>query len=165
MTVPITLAGEALWCAAGPYGDFEQAHAPEQPGVLSGDTPLGAEGWRRLSVVEPAVNLLGQLEGEQGTYYLASDLWMPQRRRARLRVGCNDGIKVWLNGQQLFFQHEHRPVSPGSADEFEVELREGWNRLVIKMAQCSPRRFLSVALKDLQGQLLADAGNTAPRNQ
>ena len=80
-------------------------------------------------------------------------------------MGCNDGTRVWLNGQEVFFQHEHRSVSSSSADEFEVELREGWNRLVIKMAQCSPRRFLSVALKDLDGQLLVEAGNTAPRGQ
>jgi hypothetical protein len=88
---------------------------------------------------------------------------MPRRRRGRLRVGCNDGTKVWLNGQEIFFQHEHRPVSPLSADEFEVELREGWNRLVVKMAQCSPRRFLSAALKNLDGQMLAEAANTIAR--
>lgn len=84
-------------------------------------------------------------------------------RRARLRVGCNDGTKVWLNGQEVFFRHEHRPVSPSSADEFEVELREGWNRLVIKMAQCSPRRFLAAALRDQQGHLLLEAVNSSPR--
>jgi len=168
-TAPITLVGEALWYAAGPYGEFGEAHAPERPEVLSGEAPLEAEGWRRLSVAEPGVNLLAGLEGEQGTYYLASDLWMPRRCRAeaacraRLRVGCNDGTRVWLNGQEVFSQHEHRPVSPRSADEFEVELREDWNRLVIKMAQCSPRRFLSVALKDLDGQLLVESGNTVPR--
>lgn len=163
VTLPITLVGETLWYAAGPYGDFDEAHAPEQPGILSGDTPLDVEGWQRLSIAEPAVNLLADLDTEKGTYYLATDLFMPRGRRARLRVGCNDGIRVWLNGQEVFFQHEHRPVAPSSADEFEVELREGWNRLVIKMAQCSPRRFLSVAVKDLDGHLLVEAVNTFPR--
>jgi ADP-ribosylglycohydrolase len=162
--VPIALVGEQLWYAAGPYGDFDQAHAPEQPGVLSGDAALGGEGWRALSVAEPAVNLLSGLEGEQGTYYLASDVMVPRPRRSRLRVGCNDATKVWLNGQQVFFQHEHRPVSPLGADEFEVGLREGWNRLVIKMAQCSPRRFLSAVFKDLDGHVLVEAVNTFSRH-
>jgi hypothetical protein len=162
-TVPIALVGEALWYAAGPYGDFEEAHAPEQPGILAGDMPLDAEGWQGLSVAEPAVNLLADLESEQGTHYLATDLFLPRERRARLRVACNDGTKVWLNGQQVFLQHEHRPVSPLSADEFEVALREGWNRLVIKMAQCSARRFLAAALRDLQGHLLLEALNNFPR--
>jgi len=162
-TVPIALVGEALWYAAGPYGDFEEAHAPEQPGILTGDMPLDAEGWQGLSVAEPAVNLLADLESERGTHYLATDFFLPRERRARLRVACNDGTKVWLNGQQVFFQHEHRPVSPLSADEFEVALREGWNRLVIKMAQCSARRFLAAALRDLQGHLLLEALNSFPR--
>jgi hypothetical protein len=163
VTIPITLVGEALWYAAGPYGDFEEAHAPEQPGILSGDMPLEAEGWERLSVPEPMTNILADLEGEQGTYYLGTDISAPRAQRARLRLGCNDGTKVWLNGQEVFFQHEHRPVSPLSADEFEVELRDGWNRLVVKMAQCSPRRFLSLATKDSQGQMLIEAVNTMPR--
>jgi len=164
VTAPVALVGEALWYAAGPYGDFGEGHRPESvPGALSGEAPLGAEGWQRLSVAEPGVNVLAELVGEQGTYYLASDLWMPRRRRARLRVGCNDGTKVWVNGQEVCYQHEHRPVSPQSADECEVELREDWNRLVIKMAQCSPRRFLSVVLKSLEGQVLVEAENTTPR--
>ena len=162
-TVPVTLVGEALWYAAGPYGSFDEAHAPEQPGVLSGEMPLGGDGWRELSVAEPAVNLLADLDGEQGTYYLATDVNAPRAMRARLRVGCNDGTRVWLNRREVLNQHEHRPVSALSADEVEVELEEGWNRLVIKMAQCSPRRFLSLAIQDLQGQILLEAVNTMSR--
>lgn len=162
-TVPVTLVGESLWYAAGPYGSFDEAHAPEQPGVLSGEMPLGGDGWRELSVCEPAVNLLARLEGEQGTYYLATDVSAPRAMRARLRVGCNDGTKVWLNRHEVMSQHEHRPVSALSADEVEVELAAGWNRLVIKMAQCSARRFLSAAFVDLQGQILLEAVNTVPR--
>ena len=161
--VPITLIGESLWFAAGPYGSFDEAHAPEQPGILAGDTPLNDEGCQRLSVPEPSVNLLAGLEGDQGTYYLATDVHMPRARHARLRVGCNDATRVWLNGQEVFFQHEHRAVSPLSADEFPIALRERWNRLVIKMAGCSPRRFLSVTFKDPDGQVLLEAVNTAPR--
>jgi len=162
-TVPVTLVGEALWYAAGPYGSFDEAHAPEEPRVLSGEMPLRGDGWRELSVAEPAVNLLADLEGEQGTYYLATDVNAPRALRARLRVGCNDGTRVWLNRQEVLQQHEHRPVSALSADEVEVELEEGWNRLVIKMAQCSARRFLSATFKDLHGQVLLEAVNTAPR--
>jgi len=162
--VPITLVGEALWYAAGPYEDFEEAHTPEQSGILNGDTPLGEDGWRELSVSEPMTNLLASLDGEQGTYYLATDIFAPRTRQAKLRVGCNDGIKMWFNGKEICQHHEHRPVSPLSADEFEAELREGWNRLVLKMAQCTPRRFLSFALKDPQGQMLIEAVNTVPRS-
>lgn len=163
LTAPITLVGEELWHAAGPYGDFDQAHSPEQPGVLSGETPLGGEGWQELSVPEPAVNLLAGFQGDRGTYYLAADIRAPRARRGRLRIGCNDGTKVWLNGQQIFYGHEHRPVSPASVDEFDASFREGANRVVIKMAQCSPRRFLSVAFLDVDGHVLVELVNTGMR--
>jgi hypothetical protein len=99
VTVPITLVGEAIWHLAGPYGEFEEAHAAEQQGVLSGDTALGGEGWRELSVAEPMTNILSGVEGEQGTYYVATDISSPRALRARLRVGCNDATRVWLNGE------------------------------------------------------------------
>jgi hypothetical protein len=164
LAVPITLVGESIWYAAGPYGDFGDPHPPERPALLSGQEALAGDMWRQLSVSEPAVNVLADLEGEQGTYYLATDLLSPGARPARLRVGCNDGVRIWLTGREIFSQHEHRPADARvSADECPLELVEGWNRLVVKMAQCSPRRFLSIALRDGEGHLLIDVANTRPR--
>jgi len=163
MSFPVSLIGESLWYVAGPYGSFDEPHAPELAGVLSGDTPLGGEGWRRLSVSEPAVNVVSGLEGDAGTYYIATDYLAPRPRPARVRVGCNDGVKIWMGGSEVLSHHEHRPVSPLSADECDVELRQGWNRLVVKMAQCSSRRFLSVVLKGTDQHLLAEVTNTAAR--
>jgi hypothetical protein len=163
MSFPVSLIGESLGYVAGPYGSFDEPHAPELAGVLSGDTPLGGEGWRRLSVSEPAVNVVSGLEGDAGTYYIATDYLAPRPRPARVRVGCNDGVKIWMGGSEVLSHHEHRPVSPLSADECDVELRQGWNRLVVKMAQCSSRRFLSVVLKGTDQHLLAEVTNTAAR--
>jgi hypothetical protein len=162
-TVPLTLVGESLWYASGPYGSFDDGHAPEEPATLSGEGDLGGEGWRRLSVAEPMVNVVAGLEGEQGVYYLATDVLVAMATRARLRIACNDGVKAWLNGGEAWHQHEHRPASALSADEFDVELREGWNRLVIKMAQCTPRRHLAVTFLDLEGQVLLEAANAEGR--
>jgi len=44
-----------------------------------------------------------------------------------------------------------------------VDLRRGWNRLVIKMAQCTPRRYLAVTFRDTAGQVLLEAENTEMR--
>ncbi|MBN1460065.1 MAG: ADP-ribosylglycohydrolase family protein [Armatimonadetes bacterium] len=163
LTVPITFVGEAIWYLSGPYEGFEEPHAPEQPGVLSGETALGGEGWRELSVAEPMTNILAGVEGEQGTYYAATDIFSPRAMRTRLQIGCNDATRAWLNGKEVLVQHEHRPVSPLSADEVEAEIREGWNRIAIKMGQCSPRRFLSFALKDEQGQMLIEGVSAGGR--
>jgi len=164
VAVPITLLGESIWHAAGPFETFDQAYAPQQPNLLTGERGLREEEWQRLSVAEPAINVLAGLEGEQGTYYLASDFLAGGAMAARLRVGCNDGVRAWLNGTEVLSHHEHRPADPRvSADECDVDFAAGWNRLVIKMAQCSPRRFLSVVVRDREGQLLPDLTNTQPR--
>jgi hypothetical protein len=179
---PFTLVGESLWYASGPYGSFDEAHSPENAALLSGERSLETDGWRRLSVPEPAVNTIAGLEGEQGSYYLASDVRMPMAVRARLRIASNDGIRAWLNGGEVRYQHEHRAASPLdfarggarlsaveapplSADECDVDLRRGWNRLVIKMAQCTPRRYLAVTFRDTAGQLLLEAENTELRGR
>jgi hypothetical protein len=181
-TLPVTLVGESLWYASGPYGSFDEAHLPEDAALLSGERSLETDGWRRLSVPEPAVSVVAGLEGEQGTYYLASDVRMPMAVRARLRIASNDGIRAWLNGGEVWYQHEHRAASPLdfarggarlsaveapplSADECDANLRQGWNRLVIKMAQCTPRRYLAVTFRDTAGQLLLEAENTEVRGR
>ncbi len=163
LTVPVTLTGEAVWYASGPYGSFEERHRPEEPAVLTGEAALEGEGWRRLSIPEPTVSLTSGLDGSQGTHYLASDVYAPAHLRGRMTVVCNDGIRAWLNGEEVWYQHEHRPPSPVSADEFDMELRQGWNRLVIKLAQCTPRRHLAVVLRDPLGRILLEAADTEPR--
>jgi hypothetical protein len=171
--IPITLVGESQWYAAGPYPSFEEAFEPEQPESLSGEAPLRpAEPWRLLSVSEPAVSLLAGLEGDQGTYYLATDLLItpgagaadpaaagtPPSRPCLLRLASNDGVVVWLNGARVLSHHTHRPADPRvAADECPVSFASGWNRLVVKVAQCSPRRFLAISLRDPAGPLLLPA--------
>jgi ADP-ribosylglycohydrolase len=171
--IPIILVGESQWYAAGPYPSFDEAFEPERPESLAGAAPLGpAEPWRLLSVSEPAVSLLAGLEGDQGTYYLATDLLIAPgadsagpmagealpRRPGVLRLASNDGVAVWLNGALVLSHHAHRPADPRvGADECAVSFASGWNRLVIKMAQCSPRRFLAISLRDPAGPLLLPA--------
>lgn len=158
-TVPLTLAGESVWYAAGPFDAFEGTYWPEEAGLLT-SASLAGDGWRPLTIAEPSVGLLQELTGEPGTYYLATDLHSPEDMRAHLRVASNDGTVIWLNGEVIWSKHEHRPSSPDSSDDAGLQLRAGWNRLVIKMAQCSPRRYLAVTLFDRPGHIMVTVTNT-----
>jgi hypothetical protein len=51
---------------------------------------------------------------------------------ARLAVGSDDGVKVWLNRKLLFVDHAHRAVSPGQ-DMRRIDLEPGWNELLVKV--------------------------------
>ena len=97
---------------------------------------------------------------------VVSDFLAGEPLAARLRLGCNDGLRVWLNGREVLSHHEHRPADPRvSADECDVDFAEGWNRLTVKMAQCSPRRFLSVTVRDREGRPLPGLTNSQPRRE
>mgnify|MGYP001251352712 FL=1 len=55
-------------------------------------------------------------------------------RHATLRVGSDDGIAIWVNGEKVH-EHETRRGYRLGSDTVEVRLREGVNRIVIKLSQ------------------------------
>jgi hypothetical protein len=58
----------------------------------------------------------------------------PSTRSARLLLGSDDGIKVWLNGANVLTRDVYQGWEP---DQFNVSvtLNEGWNRLLCKTSQ------------------------------
>jgi hypothetical protein len=57
-----------------------------------------------------------------------------QRRPARLELGSDDGIKVWLNRRVVHTNNTFRGLQPGS-DKLQVTLNAGWNPLLLKVTQ------------------------------
>jgi len=55
-------------------------------------------------------------------------------KAALLEIGSDDGVKVWLNDQLVHSNNVARPLQPGS-DKAQVTLRQGWNRLLLKITQ------------------------------
>jgi len=51
-----------------------------------------------------------------------------------LELGSDDGVKIWLNGSQIYALNTARPLQPGS-DKVNLTLRAGWNLLVAKVTQ------------------------------
>lgn len=129
------------WQIAGPLerqgttlaGLFDTTFAPEtEPDgdavvwcELAGSA-LGADG-----VIDLA-KFLGA--GENRVAYLRTHLFSPRAQRARLEIGSDDGVKVWLNGALVHGKNAPRGVRPGE-DIVAVDLREGWNTLLLKVTQ------------------------------
>ncbi len=84
------------------------------------------------------------------TYVRCAD-WI----EATLRVGCDDGIKAWLNDEKILEYHWHRTwgLKPDSVD---VTLIKGWNKLLIKVDQGPGGWGFSCQLTDRKGQKLSD---------
>ena len=68
-------------------------------------------------------------------------------------LGSDDGIKVWLNGQLVHANNVTRGAGPGQ-DKVEVTLKQGWNRLLLKITQSGGEWAACARLRRLDGSKL-----------
>jgi len=124
------------WVGAGPYqvkgkdarALFNIPFPPEQPGAKDVK-------WKRLTKGIGAweINLdlaIANLDDVAG--YVRTRVWSPGEQDARLELGSDDAIKVWLNGQRVHAKDTDRGLAPRQ-DLVKVKLREGWNDLMLKV--------------------------------
>ena len=147
------------WSVTGPYfaegqkwaDIFDTAFAPEQPGAP------GVE-WRPLkttNMYQPWVFDLTQLDsGGERCVYVRSAAWSEKPQEARLEVGSDDAVKVWLDGRLV---HEFRGIRAHEAlqDKAAVTLAAGWNTLLLKVVQAGGGWGFSCALRTPEGEPLA----------
>jgi HEAT repeat protein len=145
------------WQVSGPYTKenaegsalFDAAFAPEQqgqeaawrimPAGTSADRP-----WLMELDKDPA------LAGDNRVAYLRTRVWSPKEQKARLELGSDDGVKVWLNGQLVHANNATRPAEPGQ-DKVEVTLKEGWNPVLVKLTQGGGQWALCARIRGLDG--------------
>ncbi len=129
-----------VWQVSGPYfvegkeySDlFDTVFSPEKrgaPGVKWKDMPPGPDAKRPW-----VLDLLKLLGGEQRVAYARTWVHCDQEQPARLEVGTDDGVKVWLNNQVVHTNNISRGLEPGS-DKVSVTLKAGWNPLMLKVTQ------------------------------
>ncbi len=74
-------------------------------------------------------------------------IYSPSYRSAKLLLGCDDGIKVWLNSVNVYTNNRY---GGWSQDEFvvNVTLNNGWNQLLCKISQGGGDYKFSARLTD-----------------
>ena len=77
-----------------------------------------------------------KVKGPRGNcaVYLRATLEVPSATEARLELGSDDGIKVWLNGKEVFANPTNRPLTIGQ-DKVNVHLDKGVSVLLLKITQ------------------------------
>lgn len=128
------------WQVAGPYAEVGKNHRslfdipfpPEQPAARQVE-------WRALPAgTHPdkpwLLDLLRFHGGEQCVAYIRTRIHSDKPQAARLDIGSDDGVKVWLNGAVVHANNTARPITPGS-DKAAVTLKQGWNALLLKITQ------------------------------
>ena len=128
------------WQVAGPYRKPDKDYAGLFEVVFPAEVGEGKEVvWKPLPAGTDAarpwvMDLLKSLGGEQCVAYARTWVHCDQDQAARLELGSDDGIKVWLNDKQIYALNTARPLTAGS-DKIDVTLHSGWNRLLLKITQ------------------------------
>lgn len=91
--------------------------------------------WKRLTqgIGSWDINLEATFGGRNHCgAYMRTHIWSPAEQGARLELGSDDSIKVWLNGKLVHSNYANRGMSPRQ-DLVDVKLRNGWNELMLKV--------------------------------
>jgi len=127
------------WLFSGPY----EAEGKQGQDLLDHTFPpeeMDAEGvtWKPLAVTDPrnpwAFDLTSVADATHCCGYVKTRVWSEQQQAARLHVGSDDGVSVWLNGENVHRHDVARGLDCGD-DEVDIILAQGWNELLLKITQ------------------------------
>jgi hypothetical protein len=126
------------WMIAGPYTEQGKNNI-QLFDVPFGPELLGAEvEWRALgqtNATEPwRFNLAQAVGGSNRCVYAKTMVSSDGERPARLEIGSDDGVKVWLNGKVVHAANVNRALTVAE-DKVDVTLSAGWNEVLLKVMQ------------------------------
>jgi hypothetical protein len=163
----VWLASERLsnrsWWLSGPfpYDDhrgFYTQYPPEK------DEKPGGEGWTWFESPTYTITLREGLKvsrgRELGVYYASVFVHSLVERTADMVTAFADGMKAWINGEQVLSVHRHPKwllLRDRWAERRRVRLRSGWNRVLLKIepSLMVPTAFL-FRLTEPDGRTLRD---------
>ena len=143
------------WQLAGPYPSAANAgfhaHRPPEPGAGE-----GAVAWREHSTTDPTgyVNLAAIMgRPTWQVAYARCTLHVEREGDGWLEMGSDDGLKAWLNGEQVWSKDAYRAAWPRQ-DVLPVRLRKGRNELLLKIGQAEGEWGFYARLSDDTGRAM-----------
>ncbi len=140
-TAPLRDGRLRQWLVLGPFPDPDNTVLTkplfDEVGCAPahGD-PMAGVNWQSLSVATDFVDFASTLSpNTNAVAYAHVYLRTPADSDAALVFGANDGIAIWLNGEQCFFQQIRRTAADPDQTTLPITLRAGWNRLLVKVDQ------------------------------
>jgi len=147
------------WQIAGPF----QLGNKKGHELFNIDFPAEKDGskgipWKPLpqGIQEDHIDLnLATGGGDHRVVYLRTLLLSPIEQNARLDIGSDDGIKVWVNGQLVHANNASRPLIPGE-DKVLTPLKQGINTIFVKVTQSEGDWAFSLHVAKPDGSMLED---------
>ncbi len=133
------------WQIIGPFDNsggvgYEKVFPPESAVDLKAeyDGKSGKIRWQEITTTNEygVVDFnkpIGELKGVTG--YAWTELESDQARPVELRVACDNGWKVWLNGKLLFGRDEYHYGTEIDHYRMPAELKAGKNTILVKLCQ------------------------------
>ncbi len=125
---------------------------PKGAVVLFGGKDLSQ--WQRMGGSLGLVDLAKEIGGDNSVAYIGTFISSETAQKAILEIGSDDGVKVWLNQEVVHTKKASRGVTPGE-DKVAVQLKEGGNSLMLKVANGSGGWGACVRIADEEGKALS----------
>ncbi len=148
------------WWIIGPFSgpEIDRRHPPEDRidlrGIVRGDA--GALSWTEHHTTHPSgiVDLAALITPNQKvTAYLYAEVTVDDEGAALIETRSDDNEMIWLNGEEVYAYPGHRMMG-GSGDKVEVHLRQGTNRVLVKVGNYTLGWQVYVRITDLDGEPL-----------
>ncbi len=99
------------------------------------------------------INLDRFFEAQHSVAYLKTNVSLDESRKVIFEIGSDDGVKVWVNDKlvhqnNVVRSHEH------AQDKVEVDMKKGWNTILMKITQGVGGWAASLAITDLDGKTI-----------
>jgi hypothetical protein len=156
---------KAWWVAppveCRPKGGAAAADAPatvelepaEEAAFLERSFDPKAAGWKEIAHDSGQLDLNALVTPKAPIFaYVMTWLFTPDRRTTTVRLGSDDGVRVWLDGKAVFAHAIHRPLAL-DADRFELALEPGWHALLVKVKNDDGGFGVALRLCDPDGAL------------
>jgi type 1 glutamine amidotransferase len=152
------------WWIIGPFPNanheaWGKRHFPEEEIVL--DKQYDLDGQKLAWQFHHTTNLDGVVALDQvlsptdnKAAYMYAQVASPAAQQVKFKVGSDDAIKVWLNGQQVFANDVERGVEIDS-DVFEASLKQGPNDILVEVFNGGGDWGAVLRITDMQDRPLA----------
>ncbi len=145
-------AKEAWWDYEGFHRDYLAAAGGETEARFKKDQIIAGKTAIPSAARNGMIDLLGLYpKSNNAVAYAYLEVSSPRGQKVALKLGSDDGIKVWLNGVLIWANHSHWMVVPDH-EAVAANLEPGMNRLLVKVEQMGGGWGFSVRMRSLSDE-------------
>jgi hypothetical protein len=149
------------WWIAGPFASprgvlWEKKLPPEVSVDLAGEVKYEGEvrRWKLHETEEDGGAVVLEnagYSGDDACAYLYAEVTVPEAREALFKIGSDDHVACWLNGEKVHANAVQRGLTP-EEDVVPVKLAAGANRILLKVLNIGGGWGASLRITDREGK-------------